>query len=148
MLKDKAVINSVLRHAIAFFNIISSCVNFCLCSIRCTMISSKMNRTNGGNRSSRIFVGILLVALACLVVLYYHEHRSAQDAVTLSATLEQQTRTLEESTEKFVALKDACHDEREQLVKANEDQEAKIDTALQQAQDWQQRYELVMNDKV
>ena len=107
-----------------------------------------MNRTNGGNRSSRIFVGILLIALACLVVLYYHEHRSAKDAEALSVTLDQQTRTLDESLEKFLALKETCRSEREQLTKANQDQETKIDTALRQAQDWQQRYERVMNDKV
>ena len=112
------------------------------------MISSKMNRTNGGNRSSRIFVGILLIALACLIVLYYHEHRSAKNAEALSVTLEQQTRAIDESLEKFIALKETCRNEREQLTKANEDQETKINTALQQAQDWQQRYERVMNDKV
>lgn len=107
-----------------------------------------MNRTNGGNRSSRIFVGILLIALACLIVLYYHEHRSAKNAEALSVTLEQQTRAIDESLEKFLALKETCRNEREQLTKANEDQETKINTALQQAQDWQQRYERVMNDKV
>ena len=112
------------------------------------MISSKMNRTNGGNRSSRIFVGILLVTIACLVVLYYHEHRSAKDAETLSVTLDEQTRTLDESVERFTVLKNACREEREQLTKTNVEQEAKIETALHQAQDWQQRYERVINDKV
>lgn len=112
------------------------------------MISSKMNRTNGGNRSSRIFVGILLVTIACLVVLYYHEHRSAKDAETLSVTLDEQTRTLDESVERFTVLKNACREEREQLTKTNIEQEAKIETALHQAQDWQQRYERVISDKV
>lgn len=107
-----------------------------------------MNRTNGGNRSSRIFVGILLVTIACLVVLYYHEHRSAKDAEALSITLEQQTRTLDDSVERFAVLKKACGEEREQLSKENQDKDAKIDTALQQAQDWQQRYERVIDDKV
>lgn len=107
-----------------------------------------MNRTNGGNRSSRIFVGILLITVACLVVLYYHEHRSAKDAEALSATLAQQTRTLDESVERFAALKEACRDEREEMVKTNQEQEAKVETALRQAQDWQQRYERVVNDKV
>jgi len=89
-----------------------------------------------------------LITLACLVVLYYHEHRSAKDAEALSVTVEQQTRTLDESVERFTTLKKACGEEREQLKQENLEQEAKTETALRQAQDWQQRYERVMNDKV
>lgn len=107
-----------------------------------------MNRSNGGNRSSRIFAGVLLVTIACLVVLYYHEHRSAKAAETLSVTLEKQTRTLDESVQKFTVLKKACDEEREQLAKQNLDHEMKTETALKQTQDWQQRYERVINDKV
>jgi len=112
------------------------------------MITSKMNRTNGSNRTPRILVGILLVIIGCLVILYYNEHQTAKDAEALSDSLEQQTRSLEESTEQFSTLKKACGDDREESIRLIDELKTKVESYISQIEDWKRKYESVTNDKV
>ena len=112
------------------------------------MITSKMNRTNGSNRTPRIFLAILLVTIGCLVILYYNEHQTAKDAESLSESLEQQTHSLEESTKQFSTLKKACGDDREESNRIIDELRIKEDSYINQIEDWKRKYESVTNDKV
>ena len=112
------------------------------------MITSKMNRSNGTNRAPRIFVGILLVTIGCLVILYYNEHQTAKDAEALSESLEQQTLSLEESTKQFTTLKVACGEDREKSIRQIDELRTKVESCIGQIEDWKRKYEGVTNDKV
>jgi len=107
-----------------------------------------MNRTNGTNRTPRIFVGILLVTIGCLVILYYNEHQKAKEAETLSESLEQQTASLVRSTEQFSTLKKACGDDREESNRIIDELRTKAESYISQIEDWKRKYESVTNDKV